>query len=328
MNRSVSALDRANRNCVLVTGSNGFVGRALCQELAVRGMNFVPVVRRANGMALASVIVGDIGADTDWSAALSGVDAVVHLASRVHVMRERANDPLSAFRRVNTEGTLNLARQAVASGVRRFIFISTIKVNGEGGQQPYTEDDQPAPEGAYALSKWEAECGLREIAENSSMEVVILRPPLVYGPGVSANFLRMMQVINLGLPLPFGRIFNCRSLVFLGNLVDLVIRCMTHPMAANRTFLVSDGDDLSTSELLRRLGEMLRKPVKQIPFPTRLLKFGFGVLGKPAVAQRLLGSLQVDISRARELLEWTPPVQVDEGLRRTVEHFLGSLQVR
>ena len=311
---------------VLVTGSNGFVGRALCEQLAARGVSFVRTTRREDHVAPASVVVGELSGDTDWSMALSGVDVVVHLAGRVHVMRDNAVDPLAEFRRVNTQGTLNLARQAAAAGVRRFVFVSTVKVNGDGGPLPYAEDDLPVPQDAYARSKWEAECGLREISGATGMAVVILRPPLVYGPGVSANFLRMMQMVKLGMPLPLGRINNLRSLVFLGNLVDLIVVCMTHPMAANRTFFVSDNEDVSTSDLLRRLGRALHKPARLLPIPGALLNAVLRLLGKEAVAQRLLGSLTVDVSAARETLGWSPPLSVDEGLQRTAGHFLDSLR--
>lgn len=324
MNKPVPVPDRPAWKRALITGGSGFVGRVLCRELSDRGLDFVQALRREDEHAPVSVVVGEIGPETRWATALSGVDLVVHLAARVHVMRESAVDSLSAFRRVNTEGTLNLARQAVASGVRRFVFVSSVKVNGEGGQRAYSEEDLPAPEDAYAQSKWEAERGLREIAANSTMEVVILRPTLVYGPGVAANFLRLMQTAKLGLPLPFGRIRNSRSLVFVENLVDFIICCMSHPMASNQVFLVSDGDDLSTPELLRRLGSALHKPAKQIPVPAWLLVFAFSLFGRPDFARRLSGSLQVDISRARTVLGWVPPVTVDDGLRRTAEHFLDS----
>ena len=310
---------------VLVTGANGFVGKALCQALSVSGINFIPAVRQDSGIVSAPFVIGDIGANTDWSMALRGVDVVVHLASRVHVLSEKSANPLSAFRAVNTEGTLNLARQAVASGVSRFVFVSTVKVFGEGAELPYTEASPSFPENDYALSKWEAECGLRELALESGMEVVVLRPPLVYGPGVSANFLRMMQILNRGLPLPFGRVRNLRSLVFVDNLVSLIVLCMEHPMAANRDFLVSDGEDLSTSELLCRVGKELRTRTMLIPVPVCVLGLVLSLLGKRDVARRLLGSLRVDCSRARDLLGWSPPVSVDEGIKRTVNDFLKSM---
>ena len=307
---------------VLVTGSNGFVGRAMCQQLAARGVSFVPTTRREDQTAPGALVVGELAGDTDWSAALAGVDVVVHLASRVHVMRDNAVDPLAEFRRVNTQGTLNLARQAAAAGVSRFVFVSTVKVNGEGGPQSYTEDDRPAPQDAYARSKWEAECGLREIAADTAMAVVIVRPPLVYGPGVQANFLSMMHWINRGVPLPLGAIHNQRSLVALDNLVDFLMTCITHPAAANQTFLVSDGEDLSTTQLLVRMAAALGRPARLLPVPEWMLKATASLLGKGEFAQRLCGSLRVDIAKARALLGWSPPLSVDEGLRRAAADFM------
>ena len=311
---------------VLVTGSNGFVGRALCQQLAARGVSFVPATRREDRAVPAAQVVGELAGDTDWSAALTGVDVVVHLASRVHVMRDNAVDPLAEFRRVNTQGTLNLARQAAAAGVSRFVFVSTVKVNGEGGPQSYTEDDRPAPQDAYARSKWEAECGLREIAADTAMAVVIVRPPLVYGPGVRANFLSMMRWINRGIPLPLGAIHNQRSLVALDNLVDFLTTCITHPAAANQTFLVSDDEDLSTTQLLVRMAAALGRHARLLSVPGWMLKAAASLLGKGEFAQRLCGSLRVDIAKAKALLGWSPPLSVDEGLRRVAAEFLANSQ--
>lgn len=307
---------------VLVTGANGFVGRAMCQQLAACGVSFVPATRREDQAAPGALVVGELAGDTDWSAALSDVDVVVHLASRVHVMRDHVADPLAEFRRVNTQGTLSLARQAAAAGIRRFVFVSTVKVNGEGGPQPYTEDDQPMPQGAYARSKWEAECALREIAAHSAMALVIVRPPLVYGPGAKANFLSMMRWINRGVPLPLGAIHNRRSLVALDNLVDFLMTCITHPAAANQTFLVSDGEDLSTPQLLVRMAAALERPARLLPVPEWMLKASASLLAKGEFAQRLCGSLRVDIAKARALLGWSPPISVDEGLRRAAADFL------
>lgn len=306
---------------VLVTGASGFVGRALCQQLAARGVDFVRTTRREDKVAPTSVVVGELADDVDWSTVLSGVDVVVHLAGRVHVMRDSAADPLAEFRRVNTQGTLNLARQAATARVRRFVFVSTVKVNGEGGAQAYTEDDRPAPQGAYARSKWEAECGLREIAADTAMEVVTVRPPLVYGPGVKANFLSMMRWIKRGLPLPLGAIHNQRSLVALDNLVDFLMVCATHPAAANQTFLVSDGEDLSTTQLLVRIAAALGRPARLLPVPVWVIHAGASLLGKSGFAQRLCGSLRVDIAKAKSLLGWSPPLSVEEGLRRVAEDF-------
>lgn len=266
-----------------------------------------------------TVAVGDIHEATDWSAALNGCSAVVHLAARVHVMNERASDPLLEFRRTNVEGTLHLARQAAHSGVRRFVFVSSIKVNGEttAAGRPFTVADTPAAQDAYGISKMEAERGLRGIAADTGMEIVIVRPPLVYGPGVKANFASLMRAVQRGLPLPLGAVTNNRrSLVALDNLVDLLITCVDHPAAANQTFLVSDGEDLSTTALIRRMGQALGKPARLLPVPPALLQLGAAIVGKRNVVQRLLGNLQVDIAHTRATLGWTPPISVGEGLRR------------
>jgi nucleoside-diphosphate-sugar epimerase len=283
-------------------------------------------MRRAGAFTAAGasvVTVGDLSAQTDWSAALAGVEAVVHAAARVHVMQEAAADPLVEFRRINVQGTLQLARRAAAEGVRRFVFISSVKVNGEATRpgHPFTADDAPAPLDAYGISKMEAEQGLREIAAQTGMEVVIIRPPLVYGPGVKANFQSMMRWLTRGVPLPLGAIHNHRSLVALDNLVDLIVTCVDHPAAANQTFLISDGEDLSTTQLLQLMGQALGKPARLIPVPTGLLTLGATLIGKPAIAQRLCGSLQVDISKTRQLLGWSAPVSVDEGLRKAAEGY-------
>jgi len=311
---------------ILITGGSGFVGQALSQTLINSpGYKVVQAVRRTAGPSAArEVYIGDIDVHTSWEEAIKGVQAVIHVAARVHVMRDEANDPLAEFRKVNVAGTLNLARQAVAAGVKRFIFISSIKVNGEGSAtgKPYTVNDVPAPIDAYGISKMEAEQGLRQIAEETGIEVVIIRPPLVYGPGVKANFLSMMRWVHKGIPLPLGAINNSRSLVSLDNLVDLILTCIDHPAAANQTFLVSDGEDLSTAELLRRVGAALGKPARLLPVPPKLLEFGASLLGKKAVAQRLLGSLQVDISHTCNALGWKPPVTVDEALAKTARFYL------
>ena len=313
---------------VLLTGTTGFVGHAVLARLAVKsGFDLVAVSRRqAYGLPVGVLRaqIADISAVTSWQSTLNGVQVVIHTAARVHVMHDTSSDPLSEFRKVNVDGTLNLARQAAAAGVRRFIFISSIKVNGEGTAvgAPYYAHAQSAPADPYGISKMEAEQGLRALAEETGMEVVIIRPVLVYGPGVKANFLSMMRWLHKGVPLPFGAIHNRRSLVALDNLVDLTVTCIDHPAAANQTFLVSDGEDLSTTELLRRMGVALGKPACLLPVPGRLFEVGAAMLGKQALAQRLCGSLQVDISKTRELLNWTPPVTVDQALRKTAEHFL------
>lgn len=311
---------------VLITGANGFVGSALAARLR-RQVEVRGAVRRAPGAG--QVAVGDIGADTEWHAALTGCEAVIHTAARVHLMQDRAADPLAAFRAVNTRGTLNLARQAAAAGVRRFVYLSSIKVNGEAtaADRPFTADDTPHPGDAYALSKFEAELGLRRLAAETGMGVISIRPPLVYGPGVKANFLAMMRWVQRGVPLPLARVDNRRSLVALDNLVDLIVRCLEHPDAVNRTLLVSDGEDLSTPALLRRLGAALGCPARLVPVPPALLRGGAAVFGKASTAQRLLGSLQVDLAPTRALLGWRPPVGVDEALRCTAAHFRSARPV-
>jgi nucleoside-diphosphate-sugar epimerase len=310
---------------VLVTGANGFVGQAVLLRLnGMGGFTAIGSVRRAamladGGAPLAAV--GELSAQTDWSAALAGAQAVVHTAARVHVMQEAAADPLAEFRRVNVQGTLNLARQAAAAGVRRFVFVSSIKTNGEATQPgfPFTADDAPAPVDAYGISKMEAEQGLLAVSAQTGMEVVIIRPPVVYGPGVKANFAAMMHWLRRGVPLPLGAIHNRRSLVALDNLVDLIVLCLSHPAAANQTFLVSDGEDVSTTQLLRRMGQALGCPSRLIPVPASILKIAAALVGKSDVAHRLCGSLQVDITKTRQLLGWTPPLSLDEGLKRATE---------
>jgi len=310
---------------ILITGASGFVGCYLGSRLEAEGRNVRCAVRNPSPIENA-VVVDDLGPDTQWNKALRDVNTVIHLAARVHVMRDTAADPLAEFRRVNVAGTLNLARQAVAAGAKRFIFISTVKVNGEETTlgRLFTSQDLPAPQDAYGISKQEAEEGLRQLAEDTGLEVVIIRPPLVYGPGVKGNFRSMIRWINKGIPLPLGAIHNQRSLVGLDNLVDFIITCIDHPAAANQTFLVSDGEDLSTTDLLSRVGQAMGKPARLIPVPMSALKFGARLLGKQALAQRLCGNLQVDISKARKVLGWSPPVSVDEGLRRAVASWRGS----
>lgn len=312
---------------ILVTGATGFVGRPLCARLA-RCNALRAVAREPRGEELPSaveVVSRSLSCSEDWSTALSGVNVVVHCAARVHVMNDKASDPLAEFRRVNVEGTMRLARQAAELGVKRFIFLSSIKVNGEATRpaHPFLADQPAAPEDPYGISKMEAEEGLRSLARETGMEVVIIRPPLVYGPGVKANFLAMMRWLRHGIPLPLGAVTeNRRSLVALDNLVDLIVICLDHPAAANHTFLVSDAESLSTAALLRRMGDALGRPARLIPVPVPLLQMGAALLGKRDMAQRLCGSLEVDISKTRELLGWLPPISVDEGLRRTAEPFM------
>lgn len=303
----------------------------MVRRLATDGVPVRAAVRRPLPDLPAGVdqaVVGDLAAGTDWAAALDGVDTVVHAAARVHVMKDDAADPLAEFRRVNVEGTLALARQAARAGVRRFIFLSSIKVNGERTSQglPFTADDAPAPVDPYGVSKLEAEQGLFAIGRDTAMEIVVVRPVLVYGPGVKGNFLSMMRWLHRGVPLPLGAIDNRRSLVALDNLVDLIVVAMRHPAAAGRVFLAADGDDLSTTMLLRRTAAALGRPARLLPVPAALLRLPARLLGREGVADRLVGSLQADISAARTHLQWSPPVAVDAALAETARHFLASLR--
>jgi nucleoside-diphosphate-sugar epimerase len=314
---------------ILVTGASGFVGSALVKRLtADRNSVGVAIAVRRYGVSVPngvkSIQVGDLLPITDWGTSLQGISTVVHCAARVHAINDKSSDPLAEFRRVNVEGTANLARQAAGAGVRRFVYLSSIKVNGEFTEvgHPFSADDAPAPEDPYGVSKHEAEQALRQIAADTGMEVVIIRPPLVYGPSVKANFDLMMRWLARGVPMPLAAVTqNRRSLVALDSLVDLIITCLSHPAAANQTFLVSDGEDLSTADLLKRMGAALGQPARLFYVPPSLLKLGAQAVNKPGIYQRLCGSLQLDIAKTSQLLGWIPPVSVDEGLRRAAEGF-------
>ncbi len=294
---------------VLVTGANGFIGRALVAMLESDGVAVVAATRAS---------VGGIDAATDWRAALAGCDAVVHLAARVHVMRDSETDPLALYRAVNVDGTLNLTRQAVAAGVRRLVFVSSIKVNGEGREAPYTEADAPQPQDAYAVSKWEAEQGLQALARETGLEVVVLRPPLVYGAGVGANFGALMRAVGRGWPLPLGALTNRRSLLYRGNLVSALAHCVRHPAAAGQTFLIDDGEAVSTPQLVRELAAAMERPARLVAVPTVVLRGLAAVAGRRAAAARLTGSLVVDAMHLRRTLGWTPPFTRAQGLAETV----------
>jgi nucleoside-diphosphate-sugar epimerase len=307
---------------VAVTGANGFVGSALMSALPQydcepRGLLRYPPTEEL-------VAVGDIGPDTEWGEALSGIDTVIHCAARVHVMKDDAADPLAEFRRVNTEGTRKLAQDAVQRGVKRLVFISSIKVNGEstlypsGSPAAFTASDTPHPEDPYAVSKWEAESLLRKIAADTGLEIVIVRPPLVYGPGVGGNFRALVDLVRRGIPLPLGLVDNRRSLVALPNLVDLLAVCATHADAAGETFLVSDGDDLSTPELVRGIARALGREARLLPVPPALLRVAGRLTGQSERIERLIGSLQVDIGHTCRRLQWRPRTSVDAGLREAV----------
>jgi nucleoside-diphosphate-sugar epimerase len=303
---------------VAVTGAAGFVGTALVARMAAEAIPARAIVRRASAAVPPGVerVVCDMSPAADWGPVVAGASAIVHLAARVHVMSDGALDPLAEFRRANVTTTLELARRAAAAGVKRFVFVSSVKVNGEAGV--FTERDAPAPRDPYGVSKNEAEIGLRHIAATTGMEVVIIRPPLVYGPGVRANFAALARAVRRGIPLPLGAVRNRRSLIGIDNLVDVILVSLRHPAAANQTFLVSDGEDLSTPELIRRLAAAMGRRARLIPVPAPALEAIARLLGKQDVAARLLSSLQVDITKVRHLLAWQPPVPVDEGLRRLV----------
>lgn len=305
---------------ILLTGKTGFIGSRIFRQLKLNSTTDVSyIVRKPVDSSIDDknqFVITDLSNSLVLAKALLGQNAVIHAAARAHIMNDEVADSLAEYRRVNVDGTLNLARQAVAAGVKRFIFISSIGVNGNINTRPFTEEDLPNPSEMYAQSKWEAEQGLWEIQRETGMELVIIRPPLVYGPNAPGNFGSLMRWVENGVPLPLGAIHNQRSLVAVDNLVDLIITCIDHPAAANQVFLAGDGQDLSTTELLRGVARAMGKPSRLIPVPSSLLMLGATLLGKKAVAQRLLGSLQVDITKAREVLGWEPSVSVEEGLKR------------
>lgn len=309
---------------IAVTGAGGFVGRALVAQLVAQGCQDVrALTRQAPDTPVADVRYfcgGDLSALAPWQPALAGVDVLVHAAARAHLLKDTAADPLAEFRRVNTAGTLALAGQAAAAGVRRFVFVSSIGVNGmqTAPGQPFSEADQPQPHNAYALSKWEAEQGLLRLAVETGLEVVIIRPPLVYGCDAPGNFGALMRALQRGWPLPLGAVSNQRSLVSMDNLVDFILAASHHLQAPGQTFLVSDGHDLSTTELVRGMAQAAGVSARLLPVPVWLMQAGASLLGKGDVVQRLCGSLQVDISKAHSLLNWVPPVSVNEGLRRAM----------
>jgi nucleoside-diphosphate-sugar epimerase len=311
----------------LVTGANGFVGTALCAEFLRQGQAVSAVVRSSSQPSsgqlqgsMRMVEVDSIDSKTDWSTALVNVEVVIHLAARVHVMHDNSVDPLTEFRSVNTAGTAHLARSAAAAGVKRFVYVSSIKVNGEATPPPhkFSETDQPAPLDPYGISKYEAEQALQRIAQETGLEVVIVRSPLVYGAGVKGNFAQMLKVISKSVPLPFASIKNLRSFIYVENLVDALIVCATHPHASGQTYIVSDGEDISTPGLLRQLAAIMDVPCRLIPCPPNLLRCMGSLIGKSAQVERLLGSLQVDSGKIRRELNWQPPYTLQLGLQATV----------
>ena len=313
---------------ILITGISGFVGEALACDLISQGYQVYGAVRslerveKNKNISIEFVEVGEINDKTDWSEALaSGIDVVVHLAARVHVMHETASDPLFMFRQVNVEGTKRLARKAADAGVKRLVYLSSIKVNGGERLLAYNENDTPVPQGDYGLSKWEAEQELEAISRETGLEVVIIRPPLVYGPKVKANFLRIITLAGKSLPVPFGRLKNLRSMVFLGNLTSAIILCAKHPQAAGHTFLVSDDDDISVRELFGSMAKEIGKPAWMLPIPVFVFFLLGKILGKSAEVDRLVKPLRLDCNLIKEKLGWSPPYSVEKGIKETVQWF-------
>ena len=302
---------------ILVTGAGGFVGTAVVSELAKQGISYRAVTREPREGYFS---IGNITPQTDWTAALDGIDSIIHLASRAHVMNETVADPIAHFRSVNVDSTLNLAMQAIQAGVKRFVFISSIKVNGEATEpgRPFTAEDPPNPQNPYAQSKLDAEQCLFALA---GLEVTVIRPPLVYGPGVKANFATMMDWVNRGIPLPLGSVHNKRSFVFVGNLADLIVLAAIHPNAGGQVFLVSDGEDISTTQLFKKIAQALGRPSFVMPLPASLVTMVAAAIGQSGVASRLIDSLQVDVNKTRALLGWEPRKNISEGLRQTARSF-------
>ena len=337
---------------VLVTGANGFIGTALCKKLLSKGCYVRGAVRPDKSSFLSEKVIParikSIDGDTDWKEAIEGVDTVVHLAARVHMLKDTDSNSLAVYRKVNVFGTERLANTAAENGVRRFVYLSSVKVNGEGteirgrrselarrqsggvggqGGEPkefFSEKDVPEPHDPYAVSKWEAEQILRDVEADTGLEVVILRPPLVYGPGVKANFLRLFKIVERGIPLPFAKIDNQRSFIYLDNMIDAIITCINHPGAAGQTFLISDGEDVSTPELIRRIASVLGKPARLFSIPLFLMRLAGKLLGKSAATDRLFGSLTIDSAKIRRELEWKPPYTMKHGLKETAKWYKKS----
>lgn len=309
---------------ILLTGATGFIGTPLSRALRNSGFDLRVAVRQHDIKAPLDyevVLTGDIGSQTDWQQALAGVDVVIHLAARVHVMNDPAADPIEAFRKVNVLGTERLAWMAAKGGVKKLIFISSVKVNGEGSPTPYTEKDVPAPRDAYGISKREAEDMLARITAETGLQTVILRLPLVYGPGVKANFKNLIKIAAVGLPLPLQRINNRRSFLYLGNLIDAILTCITHPAAAGEIFMVSDGRNVSTPELIKIIARAMNKKIVLFPMHPGILKIICKIVGKTAEMEKLTGSLLIDSSKIRNLLGWKPPYTLEEGIRETVKDY-------
>jgi len=310
---------------ILVTGATGFVGQAFCERAISEGWRVRAAVRSPENQRLPSevelVTITSVGPETSWMELLNGIETVVHLAARAHIMNEQVLNPLEEFRKVNVAGTEQLANEAVKAGVKRLVFVSSIKVNGEESPFPYTPESPVKPTEPYGISKWEAETRLRRIEAHTGLEVVVVRPTLVYGPGVKANFLNLIKCVEKGIPFPFASVKNLRSLIYVGNLVDALALCSVHSAAAGKTYLVSDGEDVSTPELYRRLAMALKVPVRLFSLPRMLLQAIGAITGKSSSVRRLMGSLTVDNSKIRRELGWTPPFSMEEGIRATVEWY-------
>ena len=333
MDHSDEASQRSQMPSILVTGASGFVGRAVCEQALALGMKVRVSYRSSSSLPRLTgetekIQIPFINDVTDWSHAFAGIDVVVHLAARVHMVSDKGTQSLSLYREVNTAGTEHLARSAVASGVKRLVFVSTVKVNGEQtGYRPFEEEDPPRPEGAYAISKWESEEALNRIAAETGLGIVVLRPPLVYGQGVGANFLRLLGLIRSGIPLPLASVSNRRSLIYVKNLSDAILKCAVHSCASPRTYLVCDEQSVSTPELIEHIASLMGLRVRTFSCPPRLLNLAGELLGKSAEVARLLQSLVIDDRRIQSEIGWTPPYSLLEGLRETIDWYLATRQV-
>lgn len=315
------------KTSIFITGATGFVGSALVWRLSKENFSISAAVLEGDNIDHVStdvktLSVAPLSDSSDYTAAMQGAEVVIHLAARVHIMNDTADDPLHEFRKVNRYGTECIARQAADAGVKRFVFMSTVGVNGNlSGNTPFTEDDRPRPHNPYSVSKFEAESALRKISEATGMQVVIVRAPLVYGPGNPGNFLSLLENVYKGIPLPFASVTNCKSFVYVENLADALACCAIHPDAAGQTFLVSDGEDISTPDLIRFLAVIMGKPCRLFPFPSSLMRLAGKALGKSNAVNQLLSSLQVDSSKIRNVLGWTPPFTLKQGLDKTAKWF-------